>query len=73
MDLYIFIFQKLLQSTSLKNLAENPPCVDANGINSYMNNQAVRKALHIPTGLPEWAVCRSVEEEERVGDGREGL
>ena len=51
--------QKLL-SLPKERLAVTPPCIDATGATVYMNRKDVRKALHIPDDLPEWAICRLV-------------
>ena len=38
--------------------AHNVPCSDPSGPTTYMNLPEVRKALHIPEGLPPWTDCR---------------
>lgn len=37
-----------------------PPCVNVLGITKYLNTPAVRTALHIPNGLPTWAICSAL-------------
>ncbi|XP_043946159.1 lysosomal protective protein [Protopterus annectens] len=39
------------------NLKMDPPCVNSTAISTYLNNQYVRKALHIPSDVPEWELC----------------
>jgi len=34
-----------------------PPCTNDTEIEMYMNSQIVKKALHIPPGLPTWTLC----------------
>lgn len=36
----------------------DPPCTNTTAPFNYMNNQQVRKALHIVDGVPEWQMCR---------------
>ncbi|XP_064639878.1 lysosomal protective protein-like isoform X2 [Lineus longissimus] len=50
-------FQKTLQSVPKERLRVTPPCVNATGLHSYLNRADVKKALHIPEGLPTWEVC----------------
>lgn len=33
------------------------PCVNGTAVNVYLNSFNVKKALHIPSGLPPWSVC----------------
>ncbi|KAI6197439.1 Serine carboxypeptidase ctsa-1.1 [Aphelenchoides besseyi] len=33
------------------------PCLNDTDVTSYMNNKAVREALHIPDNLPTWDIC----------------
>ena len=33
------------------------PCVDSVGATNWLNRDDVKTALHIKSGLPEWAIC----------------
>ena len=51
------LIEKLQKETS-GPISVTPPCIDAKGAITYMNNPAVRTALHIPAQLPKWQPCR---------------
>lgn len=34
------------------------PCLNDTDVVNYMNDRAVRKALHIPFNLGKWDICR---------------
>ena len=38
----------------------SPPCINSTASNKYLNAPTVREALHIPSGLPNWTICRFV-------------
>ncbi|XP_077982218.1 lysosomal protective protein-like [Glandiceps talaboti] len=40
-----------------KSLGGTPPCIDATAITKYLNQDSVRKALHIESSLPQWQIC----------------
>ncbi|TNV79040.1 hypothetical protein FGO68_gene12523 [Halteria grandinella] len=42
---------------SSKHVGANPPCTYSQPLIDFMNNAAVRKALHIPDSAPEWIFC----------------
>lgn len=33
------------------------PCLNDSDVVTYMNSQAVRDAIHIPSHLPKWEIC----------------
>lgn len=37
-----------------------PPCLNYTGLINYLNNPAVRQAIHIPENVQEWDVCSDV-------------
>jgi len=44
---------------SQKRLKELPPCTFGQPIIDYLNSEAVRTALHIPTTVQQWDLCTS--------------
>lgn len=36
----------------------DPPCVDSGNLAKYLNKPEVRKALHIPSFVQDWDICR---------------
>jgi len=44
-------------NASLENLGEEPPCIDDHVLSNYLNNEAVRKAIHIPKKVGSWDTC----------------
>jgi len=36
------------------------PCVDSVGATIWLNREDVKEALHIKSGLPEWAICADI-------------
>ncbi|KAK2167443.1 hypothetical protein NP493_1277g00003 [Ridgeia piscesae] len=49
--------QDTLAKVPQEKLSVVPPCVDVRGITTYLNRADVRKALHIPAGIPQWEIC----------------
>lgn len=48
----------LSSTAGVNNLLDlDPPCTNSQAMTTYLNSAAVKKALHIPDSLPEWAVC----------------
>uniref|UniRef100_S4RGP6 Carboxypeptidase n=1 Tax=Petromyzon marinus TaxID=7757 RepID=S4RGP6_PETMA len=35
----------------------DPPCVNSSNMAAYLNDDYVRRALHIPSGVPTWEIC----------------
>ncbi|XP_061421857.1 lysosomal protective protein-like [Lethenteron reissneri] len=35
----------------------DPPCVNSSNMAAYLNDDYVRRALHIPSGVPSWEIC----------------
>jgi cathepsin A (carboxypeptidase C) len=62
-DLFLFggrfNLQKILASKL--NVSLVPPCINATAIGNYLNQQSVRKALHIPDSLPPWQICSVID------------
>nr|XP_006813654.1 PREDICTED: lysosomal protective protein-like [Saccoglossus kowalevskii] len=49
---------KVNSNDSSKNtLGGVPPCLNVTAITNFLNQENVRKALHIPSNLPTWAMC----------------
>uniref|UniRef100_A0A1W7RAT1 Carboxypeptidase n=1 Tax=Hadrurus spadix TaxID=141984 RepID=A0A1W7RAT1_9SCOR len=40
----------------------DPPCIDSSNIAKWLNQPAVRKALHIPTNVQKWDICSGAVE-----------
>lgn len=49
-----------IQSLRGQNVGLDPPCTDDHVITSYLNDQAVRKAINIPQELGSWSGCSLV-------------
>lgn len=43
--------------TFAKNVGEEPPCSDDHALINYMNDEQVRKAIHIPAKVGAWDTC----------------
>lgn len=46
--------------TRKRNLSVEPPCVDDTNVIKYLNNQDVRKAIHIPKEVGGWSTCSAL-------------
>ncbi|XP_076438729.1 lysosomal protective protein-like [Babylonia areolata] len=53
--------ENLRGGRSNARLSLTPPCINAKGAIAYMNSKDVRKALHIPSNLPEWQPCSDLD------------
>ncbi|XP_072013118.1 lysosomal protective protein-like isoform X1 [Amphiura filiformis] len=42
------------------NLGDTVPCINSTAIHGYLNKPAVRQALHIKDGLPQWSICSDI-------------
>ncbi|GIY95801.1 lysosomal protective protein [Caerostris extrusa] len=42
-----------------KPVKKDPPCVDSSNLRKYLNQPAVRQALHIPSQVQDWEICSS--------------
>ena len=58
--------QDTLAKVPQEKLSVVPPCVDVRGITTYLNRADVRKALHIPAGIPQWEICRWRDKDVRM-------
>ncbi|KAG8196084.1 hypothetical protein JTE90_007824 [Oedothorax gibbosus] len=45
------------KSTNVNNIEDDPPCTDSSNLRKYLNQPAVRAALHIPTKVQKWDIC----------------
>ena len=54
----LFLFVQKLRYVRPENLKGVPPCINALATTQYLNRRYVREALHIPSKLPKWEVCR---------------
>jgi len=52
--------RKILMNHPMNKTHMQLPCVDVTPITTFMNNMALRKALHIPEGLPKWELCSAI-------------
>lgn len=57
--------EKILWSTPGR-VSVTPPCIDATAPLTYMNWDAVRSALHIPSQLGKWTVCSDILQYHRT-------
>lgn len=54
----VSIFAYLLIFYQVSAFGSDPPCVDSGNLAKYLNKPEVRKALHIPSYVQDWDICR---------------
>lgn len=50
---------RLFPHSRFLSLKGAPPCIDERNISSYLNQNSVRTALHIPSFVQKWDICSS--------------
>ncbi|XP_071959695.1 lysosomal protective protein-like [Antedon mediterranea] len=55
---YKIKYKPLIKNTM--KISESPPCINATAIITYLNDPAVRKALHIPDTVQDWDICSDI-------------